>query len=143
METKDKVFSAEFFIKDEEGVLTPTLVLETEREGLKTYTIRGYYNGSYLSVFFNHTKVLKFDENITIGIGNALNENLNKDIRWIYLYFNEDKPIILERTNDNRFLYGKALIEYDKKLVEENKKMEINRMVERLMDDLNIKPIKK
>jgi hypothetical protein len=144
METLDiKLISAEFYVRQEEGRYIPTLIMETlenDVEVKRTYEMQRMITDLFGMSFGITNYILIFNDkkDIKIVISKIEREYTTKTDVW--LYPRTELPIILSKTEDNRYLYGKVLEEYKSRTKDVDTKEVSNFEAKRVMDLLKIKP---
>jgi hypothetical protein len=138
MKTKQEIISAEFYIESGE-YNKPTLIVDVLEKGnikRNRYEFQRYREFERSTINF-YIAIIYFSNNLYIGITET-----NSHVSLYYNY--EDRTTrtllaILEKTDDNRFLYGKSLEKYKEKVKIEEKKEITNYASELIMKQLNIK----
>jgi hypothetical protein len=135
MKTNQKIISASFYIESGEFNI-PTLILEIFENGKikkNKYEFQKYIEKrEEFNCLISYIAMVYFNDEVSIGI--------TKSDSHVLLYYNSEKPVAtLERTDDNRFLYGKILEEYKEEIKIEEKKKNTNFFSEVIMYKLNIK----
>jgi hypothetical protein len=141
MKTNQKIISAEFYIEGGE-YNKPVLILEVLENGnikRNTYEFQKYLS-FYKSPLYHYTEIIYFNNNLSI-----CSIELSSHVSLYYNYDDDTTRTLLaflNKTDDNRFLYGKAFEEYKEKVKIEEKKKETHIASKSIMQRLNIKTYK-
>lgn len=141
MKTNQKIVSAEFYIEKNEYNM-PTLILEVLENGMLKRNKCEFqrYRKFPKSILNHYIAIIYFSNNLFIGI--------TESDSHVSLHYNHEdhtsKTLLatLEKTDDDRFLYGKALKEYKERVKTKDKKKGAHYASELIMNSLNIRVYK-